>query len=55
LEAVSRLLRKGGYTGQLELLPKGKSEPFTDVDRSTYSLDVLWQLDRRVELSTRTN
>ena len=55
LEAVSRFLRKGGYTGRLELLPKGKSEPFTGVDRSTYSLDVLWQLDRRVELSTRTN
>jgi outer membrane protein OmpA-like peptidoglycan-associated protein len=55
LEAVSRFLRKGGYAGRLELLPKGKSEPFTGVDRSTYSLDVLWQLDRRVELSTRTN
>jgi hypothetical protein len=35
LEAVSRFLRKGGYAGRLELLPKGKSAPFTGVDRNT--------------------
>jgi outer membrane protein OmpA-like peptidoglycan-associated protein len=50
LETVSRLLRDGGYTGELKLTPKGKTEPYTGVDRSAYTGEALYQLDRRVEL-----
>lgn len=50
LEAVSARLKKGGYTGELKLIPKGKSEPYSGVDRSRYSGEALYQLDRRVEL-----
>lgn len=53
LEAVSRFLRENGFAGALELLPKGKSEPFTGVDRSKYPQEVLYQLDRRVELAVK--
>jgi outer membrane protein OmpA-like peptidoglycan-associated protein len=50
LEAVARYLRDGGFSGQLDLVPKGKSEPFSGVDRSKFSGEALYQLDRRVEL-----
>jgi outer membrane protein OmpA-like peptidoglycan-associated protein len=50
LETVQRILREGGYDGQLKLSPKGKSEPFMGVDRTKYAQDALYQLDRRVEL-----
>jgi len=50
LETVARFLRDGGYKGDLELVPKGKSEPYTGVVRSEFSQEDLWQLDRRVEL-----
>lgn len=50
LDTVSRLLKDGGYTGELRLTPKGKSEPYTGVNRSAYSGEALYQLDRRVEL-----
>lgn len=50
LDTVSRFLRDGGYQGTLDMIPKGKSEPFAGVDRTRYSQDVLYQLDRRVEL-----
>lgn len=50
LETVARFLREGGYDGQLQLIPKGKSEPYTGVVRGDFSQDDLWQLDRRVEL-----
>ncbi len=50
LETVSQLLKQGGYTGELKLTPKGKSEPYTGVDRSRYTGEALFQLDRRVEL-----
>lgn len=53
LEAVSRFLRENGYSGALDLVPKGKSEPFTGVDRGKYPPDVLYQLDRRVELAVK--
>ncbi len=36
--------------GELDLVPKGKSEPFSGVDRSKFSGEALYQLDRRVEL-----
>jgi outer membrane protein OmpA-like peptidoglycan-associated protein len=50
LEAVERYLKAGGFTGQLNLIPKGKSEPYMGVDRSKYAGEALFQLDRRVEL-----
>lgn len=50
LATVSDLLKNGGYSGELKLTPKGKSEPFMGVDRQHYSGEALFQLDRRVEL-----
>jgi outer membrane protein OmpA-like peptidoglycan-associated protein len=50
LETVANLLKQGGYTGELKLTPKGKTEPYMGVDRSAYSGEALYQLDRRVEL-----
>lgn len=50
LETVSKLLKDGGFGGDLKLTPKGKSEPYSGVDRSAYSGEALYQLDRRVEL-----
>jgi outer membrane protein OmpA-like peptidoglycan-associated protein len=50
LEAVERYLHAGGFSGKLNLIPKGKSEPFTGVDRTKYAGEALYQLDRRVEL-----
>ncbi|KUO55339.1 MAG: hypothetical protein APF80_05040 [Alphaproteobacteria bacterium BRH_c36] len=50
LDAVRDRLRAGGYTGELILLPKGKTEPFAGVDRSALPREDLYQLDRRVEL-----
>lgn len=50
LDAVARLLRDGGFTGRLELVPKGEAEPFAGVDRTSVATDDLYQLDRRVEL-----
>ncbi|KAB2941603.1 MAG: OmpA family protein [Hyphomicrobium sp.] len=50
LETVASFLREGGFKGELELIPKGKTEPYTGVVRSDFSQEDLWQLDRRVEL-----
>jgi len=50
LETVSQMLRTGGYTGELRLTPKGKTEPYEGIDRTLYSGEALYQLDRRVEL-----
>lgn len=50
LDTVASLLRDGGYVGELELVPKGKSEPYLGVDRTKFSGETLYQLDRRVEL-----
>ncbi len=50
LETVARYLKEGGFKGDLELVPKGKREPFTGVVRGDYPLEELYQLDRRVEL-----
>ena len=55
LKAVWRFLRRAGYAGRVQLLPKGKSEPFAGVDRSKFTAEALWQLDRRVELIARAN
>jgi outer membrane protein OmpA-like peptidoglycan-associated protein len=50
LDTVARFLRDGGFKGELDLVPKGESEPFTGVVRSEYDREELYQLDRRVEL-----
>ncbi len=50
LEAVVEILRKGGYEGAVKMEPKGKSEPFKQVDRQRFGYEDLMQLDRRVEL-----
>lgn len=50
LETVAAHLRENGYQGRLVLVPKGSSEPYQGVDRTTVDRRILWQLDRRVEL-----
>jgi outer membrane protein OmpA-like peptidoglycan-associated protein len=50
LETVAGFLKQGGFSGDLELVPKGKTEPYSGVVRSEYNLEELYQLDRRVEL-----
>ncbi|MBU2583063.1 MAG: OmpA family protein [Alphaproteobacteria bacterium] len=50
LNAVRDILMEGGFTGDVVLLPKGESEPFIGIDRSTLPREELYQLDRRVEL-----
>jgi len=50
LDAVAQQLREGGFSGQLDLQAKGEGEPYTGIDRSQYTRDALFQLDRRVEL-----
>jgi outer membrane protein OmpA-like peptidoglycan-associated protein len=50
LETVAHFLREGGFRGQLELIPKGKSEPYSGVVRGDFNREDLYQLDRRVEL-----
>jgi outer membrane protein OmpA-like peptidoglycan-associated protein len=49
LDVIAEALRSKGYTGKLELVPKGKSEPFGGIDRRRYTRDELYLLDRRVE------
>ena len=50
LEAVARYLQENGVTNKLELLPKGRSEPFAAADRRLLARDDALQLDRRVEM-----
>jgi len=50
LGTIARFLRDGGFKGQLDLIAKGETEPFSAVDRTRYGREDLWQLDRRVEL-----
>jgi outer membrane protein OmpA-like peptidoglycan-associated protein len=50
LQTVADFLKSGGFSGELDLVPKGKREPYLGVVRSDYNQEELWQLDRRVEL-----
>jgi outer membrane protein OmpA-like peptidoglycan-associated protein len=50
LEVVASYLRRSGYAGELELLAKGATEPYAGLDRRSTPREVLYQLDRRVEL-----
>ena len=53
LESVARFLREAGYTGKLVLVPKGRQEPFSAVDRNRLPKEDVFQLDRRVELHSK--
>src|SRR5262245_3597398 len=50
LLVVADFLRDSGYTGQFELIPKGKSEPYRGIDRQALAREDAFQFDRRVEL-----
>lgn len=50
LERVAKILKDGGFRGQLDLVAKGSQEPYRGIDRSRLSGEALYQLDRRVEL-----
>ena len=50
LAVVADYLRGTGFAGKLELIPKGRSEPYTAVDRDGLPKEDVFQLDRRVEL-----
>lgn len=50
LKTVADMLRAAGYAGELRLVPMGDTAPFMGVDRSKFSRDALYELDRRVEL-----
>jgi OOP family OmpA-OmpF porin len=50
LAAVKDLLVKGGFAGEVQLEPKGKTEPFALPDASGYSPEEIRKLDRRIEL-----
>jgi len=50
LLAVADFLRDSGYTGKFELIPKGKSEPYSGIDRQALAREDAFQFDRRVEL-----
>lgn len=50
LKAVADYLRAGGYTGTIDLVPKGEGEPYTALDRTRLPQELLYDLDRRVEV-----
>ena len=50
LQAVAHYLRDSGFAGKLELIPKGRSEPYVAVDRHALPPEEAFRLDRRVEL-----
>ena len=50
LDAVARYLRENGIAAKFVMVPKGRSEPFTGVDRRSLAREDAFQLDRRVEL-----
>ena len=55
LKAVWRFLRGAGYAGRVSFYRKESREFVAGVDRSKFPAEVLWQLDRRVELIARAN
>jgi outer membrane protein OmpA-like peptidoglycan-associated protein len=50
LASVERLLKQGGFTGEIVLEPKGKSEPYDSNGLGGYSQDEIKRLNRRIEL-----
>ena len=50
VEAVGQYLKDQGFAGQIELVAKGESERFPVDDKSAYTQEQIWQMDRRVEL-----
>lgn len=49
-QAVADFLRRGGFTGGIQALGRGESEPIALDDPSRYTPEEIWQLNRRVEL-----
>ena len=50
LETIDRHIRDNGFNGRLVLLPKGRSEPYTGIDRTAAAQESILQADRRVQL-----
>jgi outer membrane protein OmpA-like peptidoglycan-associated protein len=50
LATVVSYLRERGYSGEFQLIPKGRAEPYAGVDRPSMSKEAAFQLDRRVEM-----
>src|SRR5262245_22030875 len=50
LAVVADYLGESGFVGELELIPKGRSEPYSAIDRQALAKEDVFQLDRRVEL-----
>lgn len=48
-ESVASYLRKLGFTGEIEIQPKGETEGFVPDDPAKYSEEELFAFDRRVE------
>jgi outer membrane protein OmpA-like peptidoglycan-associated protein len=48
-EAVKDYLLSLGYSGTIDVVGKGKSEPFAPDDATKYNNDELYAFDRRVE------
>ena len=49
LEALAKLLKDGGYQGEIALEPKGESEPYPLDEPQRYSADEIDEINRRVE------
>jgi outer membrane protein OmpA-like peptidoglycan-associated protein len=50
LATVATYLRERGYSGEFQLIPRGRAEPYAGVDRPSLSKEAAFQLDRRVEM-----
>lgn len=50
-KAVAAYLRSHGFAGTIRPVGRGEEQPFEADDRSSYSREQIWQLDRRVEIS----
>ncbi len=51
-EAVKEYLMSLGYHGEVDIVGKGKSEPFAPDEATKYSNDEIYAFDRRVEYKT---
>ena len=52
-EAVRNFLRERGFTGEIEMIPKGESEPFELRDPQNHTKEEHQRMNRRVELIRR--
>ena len=49
-EAVRDFLNERGFGGEIEMIPKGESQPFKLDDSQNHTEKEIWRLNRRVEL-----